>query len=66
MRADKLRELDTNELRTQNRDIDEQMFRLRLQITMGQTEGLKKYRALRKNRARILTILGERAASGEK
>ena len=60
MKASKVRESDANELRTQLLDADEQIFRLRLQIRMGQAEGLKKYRALRKDRARINTVLRER------
>ena len=46
--------------RTSCREIEEQMFRLRFQMSMGQTEGLKKYRELRKDRARMLSILRER------
>ncbi len=60
MRAEKLRELDDNELEAQRRELSEQLFRLRFQIGMGQTDGLKKYRALKKDRARILSILRER------
>ena len=60
MRAEKLRELDDNELVAQNRDIAGQLFRLRFQMGMGQMDGLKKYRTLRKDRARILTVLQER------
>ena len=60
MKAEKVRELDSNELRTQLRDSEEQMFRLRFQMSMGQTDGLKKYRQLRRDRARMLTILRER------
>jgi len=60
MTADKVRELDENELRSQEQEIAEQMFRLRFQLGMGQMEGLKKYRVLRKDRARILTVLRER------
>jgi len=41
--------------------MDEQMFRLHFQMSMGQLEGLKKARAMRKDRARIHTILRERA-----
>jgi large subunit ribosomal protein L29 len=68
MKAAKLREYDVNELRNQDREIQEQLFRLRLQLNMGQTDGLKKYRALRKDRARILTLLRERelSAAGSK
>jgi large subunit ribosomal protein L29 len=60
MKADKIRELDANELRNQAKDSDEQLFRLKFQMSMGQTDGLKKYRQLRKDRARILTVLGQR------
>lgn len=60
LRADKIRELDTKEIQNQERDIADQLFRLRFQIGMGQTDGVKKYRQLRKDRARLLTILRER------
>ena len=65
MRAEKLRELDDNELRLQEREISEQLFRLRLQLSLGQTDGLKKYQALKKDRARILTILRERELAAQ-
>ena len=64
MRAEKLRNLDYNELIAQDREIGEQLFRLRFQIGMGQMDGLKKYRALRKDRARIFTVLRERELAG--
>ena len=60
MRAEKVRELDSNELRTQSKDIREQSFRLRFQMAMGQTDGLKKLRNIKKDRARMLTILRDR------
>lgn len=60
MKANKIRDLDSKDLRNQLREMDEQFFHLRFQMGMGQMEGLKKYRALRKDRARILTILGQR------
>ncbi|MCL6546124.1 MAG: 50S ribosomal protein L29 [Bryobacteraceae bacterium] len=60
MRADKVRELDNAELNNQLRQMEEQIFRLRLQVGMGQSVALKKYRQLRKDRARILTVLRER------
>ena len=60
MKADKVRELDANELRNQAKDSEEQLFRLKFQMSLGQTDGLKKYRQLRKDRARILTVLHER------
>jgi large subunit ribosomal protein L29 len=60
MKADKLRELDNEELRRQVAEIGEQNFRLRFQLSMGQNDGLKKVRGMRKDRARILTILRDR------
>ena len=60
MTAEKLREIDTVELEKQSGDNQEQMFRIRFQMSMGQTDGLKKYRELKKDRARILTLLRER------
>ncbi len=63
MKPDKIRDLDSTELERQLRDMTDQLFHLRFQLRMGQQEGLKKYRGLRKDRARILTILGERKAA---
>ena len=60
MKATKYRELDVAELERQTQDTQEQLFRLRFQIGMGQTEGLKKYRNLKKDRARLLTVLAEK------
>jgi large subunit ribosomal protein L29 len=61
MRADKVRELDTKELATKGKEMDEQIFRLKFQMSLGQMDGLKKYRELRKDRARLQTIERERA-----
>jgi len=58
--AEKFRELDPVELDKQLREGAEQMFRLRFQMSMGQMDGVKKVRTLRKERARILTVLKEK------
>jgi large subunit ribosomal protein L29 len=58
--ADKARALDAGELAKQVKDTAEQMFRLRFQMSMGQMDGVKKLRSLRKERARMLTVLRER------
>ncbi|HLG95388.1 MAG TPA: 50S ribosomal protein L29 [Bryobacteraceae bacterium] len=60
MRADKVREIDSTDLKRQLDDLREQSFRLSFQLTMGQTDGLKKLRAIKKDRARMLTVLRER------
>ena len=56
MKAEKIRGFDGAELTKQAKDTREQMFRMRFQMTMGQVDGLKKYRELKKDRARMLTI----------
>ena len=58
--ADKARALDATELAKQLREGTEQMFRLRFQLRMGQTDGVKKLRSLRRERARMLTVQRER------
>jgi len=60
MKAENVRDLDENELRQKLREMEEQTFRLKFQMSMGQTDGLKKLRQMKKDRARILTVLGER------
>jgi large subunit ribosomal protein L29 len=64
--ADKFRALDGAELNRQLKDGADQLFRLRFQMSMGQMDGVKKARNLRKERARILTVLAEKAASQSK
>ena len=58
--ADKARGLDAAEMAKQLRESQEQNFRLRFHLAMGQTDGVKKIRQLRKERARILTVMRER------
>ncbi|MGC2658152.1 MAG: 50S ribosomal protein L29 [Bryobacteraceae bacterium] len=62
MRASKMHDLDRAELERQAQEAQGQLFRLRFQMGMGQFEGLKKYRALKKDRARMLTVLREKGA----
>ena len=59
-RVKKMRDLSVDELRNQDGEMTEQMFKLRFQMAIGQTESLKKMRELRKDRARLLTILREK------
>jgi large subunit ribosomal protein L29 len=65
MKANKIRNMDFADVEREAQESQEQLFRLRFQMGMGQTEGLKKYRGLRKDRARLLTVLQERRAQGE-
>ena len=66
MKAEKIREIDSKDFVTRLSEADEQMFRLKFQMSMGQSDGLKKYRELKKDRARMRTVLGERARSEQK
>ena len=65
MNAEKIRNLTDAELAHQQRDLADQLFKLKFQLKMGQTESLKKIRGLRKDIARVKTIIGERARSGQ-
>jgi large subunit ribosomal protein L29 len=58
-RIDKFREMDKNELEVQQRELGEQIFRLRFQLTTGQAEGLKRLREARRDLARIKMLLRE-------
>jgi large subunit ribosomal protein L29 len=58
--------VDATDLQRQIQDSQEQLFRLRFQMGMGQFEGLNKYRALRRDRARMLTVLRAKELAGEK
>ena len=59
-RVKKLRDMSPDELERQQAEMSEQMFKLRFQWAMGQTESLKKMRELRKDHARLLTVLREK------
>jgi large subunit ribosomal protein L29 len=60
MEVEKIRNLSDDELKLEERKTGEQLFRLRFQMKLGQTEGVKKLRDLRKDIARIKTVARER------
>ena len=55
-----LRGLPVSDLRQRARDLDEQVFRLRLQSAMGQQASGHKIRPIRRELARIKTVLREK------
>lgn len=55
----KYREMTGDELLHQERELSEQVFRLRFNLTTGQAEGLKRLREVRKDLARVKTLLRE-------
>jgi large subunit ribosomal protein L29 len=67
MKSEKIRNLTDDELRHQERDLNDQLFKLKFQLNMGQTESLKKIRGMRRDIARVKTIGRERElAAGSK
>jgi large subunit ribosomal protein L29 len=62
MKVEEIRELGVDELRTREHELDDQLFRLRIQKSMGQLEAPAKVRDVRKDLARIKTILREKAS----
>jgi len=61
MKAAELRDLGADELGAKERDLTDQLFRMRIQKSMGQLEAPGKMRNIKRERARILTILKEKA-----
>lgn len=61
MEITKVRELGDAELREEARKAAEQLFRIRFQSKLGQTEGIKRLQELKRDVARIQTIERERA-----
>jgi large subunit ribosomal protein L29 len=57
-----LRGLTADDLKQRAKDLEEQSFRMRIQKSMGQTESANKVRPLRREMARIQTILREKVA----
>ena len=60
MKVAEIRELGVEDLRVREKDLDDQLFRLRIQKSMGQLEAPAKLRTLRRDLARVKTILRER------
>jgi large subunit ribosomal protein L29 len=65
-RIEKCREMKADELQIQQRELSEQLFRLRFQLTSGQAEGLKRLREVRRDLARVKTLLREQELKSEK
>jgi large subunit ribosomal protein L29 len=65
MKSQKVRDLDDSDIQQQLKEIDDQMFRLKFQMGMGQLEGLKKVREMKKHRARMLTVQRERELAAQ-
>jgi large subunit ribosomal protein L29 len=60
MELEKIRNLSDDELGVEGNKAAEQLFRLRFNLKLGQTEGVKKLRGVKKDIARIKTVVRER------
>ncbi len=56
-RIEKIREAGVDELQAQHKDLTEQIFRLKFQLSTGQAEALKRLREAKKDLARVKTLL---------
>jgi large subunit ribosomal protein L29 len=60
MKPSKVREMGTEELRAKEKELQEQLFRLRVQQSIGQLENAIKLRETRRDIARVKTVLKEK------
>jgi len=60
MKVGEFRDLQVDELRQREKELDDQLFRLRIQKSMGQLEAAHKLKALRRDLARLKTVLREK------
>jgi large subunit ribosomal protein L29 len=60
VKVTEFRDLQVDELRQREREMDDQLFRLRIQKSMGQLEAAHKLKALRRDLARVKTVLREK------
>jgi large subunit ribosomal protein L29 len=60
MKAAELRDLGAEELGAKERDLVDQLFRMRIQKSMGQLESPEKIRTVRRDLARVKTVLRQK------
>jgi large subunit ribosomal protein L29 len=60
MKVGEFRDLQVDELRQREKELDDQLFRLRIQKSMGQLEAAHKLKSVRRDLARLKTVLREK------
>ena len=60
MKAEELRPLGTDELTARERELTDQLFRMRIQKSMGQLENPDKLRTVRRDLARVKTVIRQK------
>jgi large subunit ribosomal protein L29 len=63
MKPSQVREMGPEDLKTKEKELNEQLFRLRVQQSLGQLDNAIKLRAIRRDIARIKTVLREKQVS---
>ena len=63
MKIGECRDLGVDELKQRETDLDDQLFRLRIQKSMGQIESAYKLKAVRRDLARVKTVLSEKESA---
>ena len=66
MKAEKIREMSDDELQKKHEDLSEELFRMRLQKATAQLDRPTKIREVRKDLARVKTVLSERGRSEDR
>ena len=59
-RIAEFKDLTADDLRSKERELDDQLFRLRIQKSMGQLEAPLKVRTVRRDLARVKTLLRQK------
>ena len=60
MKVAEIRDLAVEDLRLREKEMDDQLFRLRIQKSMGQLEAAHKLKSVRRDLARVKTVLREK------
>jgi large subunit ribosomal protein L29 len=60
MKPEQVREMSADELRSKERELQEQLFRLRFQKSIGQLDDAGKIRDTRRDIARVKTVIRQR------
>jgi len=63
MKAEELRDLGADQLGLRERELTDQLFRMRIQKSMGQLESPDKLRLVRRDLARVKTVLRQKGSS---
>ena len=64
MKAGELRDMSVEDLKAEALSLSEQLFKLRFQLATGQLENVCRVRTVRKDRARVKTVLTEKSRNG--